>query len=78
MSNSLSYIHPEAKIGKDVTIEPFAYIAKDVTIGNGCWIGPNSVILDGARIGEKCLSASLQRLTGVLKPRQLHGLEMIA
>ena len=54
MSQNLAYIHPNAKIGKDVTIEPFAYIAGDVEIGDGTWIGPNATILDGARIGKNC------------------------
>ncbi len=54
MSQNLAYIHPNAKIGKDVIVEPFAYIAGDVEIGDGTWIGPNATILDGARIGKKC------------------------
>jgi len=54
MSQNLAYIHPNAKIGKDVVIEPFAYIAGDVVIGDGTWIGPNATILDGARIGKNC------------------------
>jgi UDP-N-acetylglucosamine acyltransferase len=49
-----AFIHPNAKIGKNVTIEPFAYIAGDVVIGDGTWIGPNSTIMDGARIGKNC------------------------
>ncbi len=51
---SQNYIHPDAKIGKDVTVEPFAYIAADVEIGDGTWVGPNATILDGARIGKNC------------------------
>ena len=54
MSHQLAYIHPDAKIGKDVTISPFAYIAGNVVIGDGTWIGPNVTILDGARIGKNC------------------------
>jgi UDP-N-acetylglucosamine acyltransferase len=54
MNQPLAYIHPEAKIGSNVTIEPFAYISKDVVIGDNTWIGPNSTILDGARIGNNC------------------------
>lgn len=54
MSHSLAYIHPDAKIGKNVVIEPFAYIAGDVIIGDGTWVGPNATILDGARIGVNC------------------------
>lgn len=50
----LSYIHPSAKIGKDVVIEPFCFISGDVVIGDGTWIGPNVTIMDGARIGKNC------------------------
>ena len=52
MISNLAYIHPDAKIGNNVTVEPFAYIAGDVVIGDGCWIGPGAVIHDGARIGK--------------------------
>jgi len=52
--SDLAYIHPDAKIGKNVTIEPFASIYGDVEIGEGTWIGPNVVIMDGARIGKNC------------------------
>lgn len=50
----LRNIHPEAKIGKNVTIAPFATIEKDVVIGDNTWIGPNACIMDGARIGKNC------------------------
>jgi UDP-N-acetylglucosamine acyltransferase len=50
----LANVHPEARIGAQVTIEPFATVYKDVTIGDGTWIGPNAVIMDGARIGKNC------------------------
>ncbi len=54
MSQSQAYIHPDAKIGNDVTIEPFAAIYGDVEIGDGTWIGANVTIMDGARIGKNC------------------------
>lgn len=54
MTQPLAYIHPDAKIGKDVIIEPFAYIAGNVEIGDNTWVGPNATILDGARIGKNC------------------------
>lgn len=50
----MSNVHPEAKIGENVTIEAFATVAKDVEIGDNTWIGPNAVIFDGARIGKGC------------------------
>jgi len=54
MISDLAYVHKDARIGENVTIEPFVYIAGDVTIGDGTWIGPNAVILNGARIGREC------------------------
>lgn len=54
MDQSKAYIHPDAKIGKNVTIEPFAYIAKDVVIGDGSWIGPHVTLMEGARLGKNC------------------------
>jgi UDP-N-acetylglucosamine acyltransferase len=52
--SKLAYVHPDARIGADVTVEPFASIYGDVEVGEGTWIGPNAVLMDGARIGRKC------------------------
>lgn len=54
MINKLAYIHPDAKISKNVTIEPFTSISGNVEIGEGSWIGPNATVMDGARIGKYC------------------------
>lgn len=56
MSNisSLAFVHPEAKIGKDVVVEPFAYIDRNVEIDEGTVIMSNATVLFGARIGKKC------------------------
>ncbi len=54
MIDALARVHPDAKIGKDVTIEAFAWIGGDVVIGDGCWIGPNAIVMDGARMGKNC------------------------
>lgn len=51
---SLAYIHPDAKIGKNVTISPFSSIYENVEIGDNTWIGPNVTIFSGARIGRNC------------------------
>lgn len=48
------YIHPKAKIGKNVTIEPFSTIYEDVEIGDGTWIAPNVTLMPGTRIGKNC------------------------
>ena len=53
MISPLAFVHPDAKLGENVTVEPFAYIAGDVEIGDDCWIGPGAVIHDGARIGKR-------------------------
>ena len=50
----LSYLHPEAKIGKNVTLSPFSTVYENVEIGDGTWVGPNVTIFSGARIGKNC------------------------
>ena len=54
MISNLAQIHPEAKIGKNVTVEAFALVDKDVVIGDNTWVGTGAVIRDGARIGKNC------------------------
>ncbi len=54
MTQTLAYIHPDAKIASNVTIDPFAVIHANVEIGEGCWIGSNVTIFPGARIGKNC------------------------
>lgn len=50
----MRYIHPKAKIGKNVTVEPFTVIGEDVVIGDDTWIGSHVTIMDGSRIGKGC------------------------
>ena len=52
--NNNSFIHPDARIGKNVEIGPFCYICGNVEIGDGCKIGPNVVIYDYVKIGRNC------------------------
>ncbi len=52
--SQLSYIHPEAKVGKNVKIDPFATIYENTVIGDGTWIASGAVIFPGARIGKNC------------------------
>ncbi|NKI32228.1 acyl-ACP--UDP-N-acetylglucosamine O-acyltransferase [Croceivirga thetidis] len=54
MNQPLAYVHPGAKIAKNVVIEPFTTIHNNVTIGEGSWIGSNVTIMEGARIGKNC------------------------
>lgn len=53
MSN-LNFIHPGAKIGKNVIISPMAYVDDNVSIGDGTWIGPNVTVFSHTTIGKDC------------------------
>jgi UDP-N-acetylglucosamine acyltransferase len=54
MNQPLAYVHPQAKVAKNVVIEPFVNIERNVEIGEGTWIGSNVTIMEGARIGKNC------------------------
>jgi len=54
MYQPLAYVHPQAKIAKNVVIEPFVNIEKNVFIDEGTWIGSNVTIMEGTRIGKNC------------------------
>jgi len=47
-------IHPDAKLGLDVTVGPYSVIGSKVTVGDGCRIG-NHCVFDGqTTIGKNC------------------------
>jgi acetyltransferase-like isoleucine patch superfamily enzyme len=52
--STLAYVHPGAKIAKNVVIEPLRQ-SNNVVIGDGTWIGSNVTIMEGARIGKNCI-----------------------
>ena len=54
MNQPLAYVHPQAKVARNVVVEPFTTINNDVEIGSGTWIGSNVTIMEGARIGKNC------------------------
>ncbi len=54
MNQPLAYVHPQAKVAKNVVIEPFVNIEKNVVIKEGTWIGSNVTIMEGGRIGKNC------------------------
>ena len=54
MNQPLAYVHPQAKIARNVVIEPFTTIHNNVKIGSGTWIGSNVTIMEGAIIGKNC------------------------
>lgn len=47
-------VHPDARIGKNVTIGPWVTIEADVVIGDNTSIGANVCIMSGTRIGKNC------------------------
>ena len=47
-----SFIHPEAKIGKDVYIGAFAYIGAGAVIGDRTKIYPHCYLGDGVKVGD--------------------------
>jgi UDP-N-acetylglucosamine acyltransferase len=77
MISNLAFIHPEARLGKEVTVEPFAYIAGNVVIGAGTWIGPGAVIMEGARIGEKCRIFPSAVVSGIPQDLKFKGEDSI-
>lgn len=54
MISPLASIHPNAKLGNNITIEPFAVIYDNVTIGDGTYIMSHAVIMPFSKIGKNC------------------------
>jgi len=53
--DSLAFVSPKAKVGKDVYIGAFAYIGDNVEIGDACQIYPHAVICDNAKVGANTI-----------------------
>lgn len=75
MISKLAYVHPDARLEENVTVEPFAYISGNVEIGEGTWIGPNSTIFDGARIGKNCRIFPSSVISGIPQDLKFRGEE---
>lgn len=54
MISPLAQVHPQARIGNNVTIEAFSVVYEDVEIGDNSHIMPNVTIFNGSRIGKGC------------------------
>lgn len=78
MIQPLAYIHPNAKIAKDVTIGPFSTIHDNVEIGEGTWIGSNVTIMEGARIGKGCKIFPGAVISGIPQDLKFDGEETTA
>lgn len=50
----LACVHPNAKLGDNVTVGPYAYIAEHVEIGDGTNVLPHATIFDYVKIGQNC------------------------
>ncbi len=50
--DSRAIVHPDAVLGRDVTVGPFSVIGPEVRIGDGTWIGPHVTIDGRVTIGE--------------------------
>lgn len=50
-----AHVHPDAIVGKNVTIAPGCVVCAGATIGNGTCLHPNVVIGADAVVGEDCL-----------------------
>ena len=51
MIHPTAIVHPQARIGKNVSVGPYSIIGEHVEIGNGTWIGPHVVITGHTQIG---------------------------
>ena len=78
MIQPLSFIHPEAKVAKNVIVDPFSTIDKNVEIGEGTWIGPNVTIMEGARIGKKCKIFPGAVISGIPQDLKFDGEDSLA
>ena len=76
--SSLSVVHPNAKIGKDVVIGPFVTIDDNVEIGDGTIIDSNAVIMSGARIGKNCHIHSSAVVSGTPQDLKFKGEDSVA
>ncbi|MDR0413221.1 MAG: acyl-ACP--UDP-N-acetylglucosamine O-acyltransferase [Dysgonamonadaceae bacterium] len=77
MKDERSVIHPDAIIGKNVTINPFVTIDKNVIIGDDTYIYPNVVILEGARIGKNCRIFPGAVVSGIPQDLKFQGEETL-
>jgi len=69
----MSNVSPDAKLGKNVTVESFTTIYEDVEIGEGTHIGPNVTIYQGARIGKNCTIYPGAIISAVPQDLKFHG-----
>lgn len=78
MIHSLALVDPDAKIGKDVTIDAFAVVEKNTVIGDGTHIHCHAVIHSGARIGKNCKIFPHAVIAGIPQDLKFRGEDTLA
>ena len=73
-----AYIHLDAKIGNNVTIEPFAFVDQDVEIGDGTVIMSGANIRSGSRIGKNCKIFPGAVIAGIPQDLKFKGEDSLA
>lgn len=73
-----AYIHPEAKLGKNVVVEPFAFVDKNVEIGDGTVIMSSASIRAGSRVGKNCLISPGAVIGGIPQDLKFRGEDTLA
>lgn len=53
--DKLAFVHPTAKIGKNVFIDAFAYVAENVVIGDGTRLNSQTFVGANSKIGENSI-----------------------
>ncbi len=78
MQHQFSCVHPDAKIGENVTIGPFVTIDANVEIGDGTIIDSNATIHWGSRIGRNCHIHSGAAVGGIPQDLKFNGEDTLA
>ncbi|MFW5838221.1 MAG: UDP-3-O-(3-hydroxymyristoyl)glucosamine N-acyltransferase [Desulfovibrionaceae bacterium] len=50
--SDLAFIHPEAQLGREVTVYPFAYVGARTVLGDQVTVFPHSYIAEDCRVGS--------------------------
>lgn len=80
MSNisNQAFVHPEAKLGENVTVEPFAFIDKNTEVGDGTYVMSGANIRSGARIGKDCCIFPGAVVAGIPQDLKFKGEDSLA
>jgi len=73
-----AFVHPGAKLGKNVIIEPFAYVDDNVEIGDGSYIMSKADIRSGSRIGANCKIFPGAAIGGIPQDLKFRGEDSVA